>query len=71
MEFWPKGLASCETDPAALLERLEGFGLAIFELNYDGTVAAVVDKMRLIRRLKGRKYANLVLLARDAKLTVH
>jgi len=71
MEFWPQGLASAGTDPLDLLERFERLGLALFELKNAGTLDAVTDKRRLIDRLKGRKYSNLVLLGPEANLAYH
>jgi FkbM family methyltransferase len=71
MEFWPEGLSSAGTDPLDLLERFERSGLALFELKSDGDVDPVMDKRQLIDRLKGRKYASLVLLGREAGGALH
>ena len=67
-EFWPFGLFSAGSDPYALLQTFENLGLKIFQIKGSNSFKAVVDKKKLIGKLRGRKYTNLVLLGRDAEL---
>lgn len=65
-EFWPQGLHQAGTDPLEFLERLQGFGLSVYELGKRGDCVPVADFAELISRFSGRAYTNLVLLASEA-----
>jgi FkbM family methyltransferase len=59
-EFWPRGLRMAGTEPRELLDRLRRQGLRLFELTGGGSVRPIEDDQRLVERLKGRQYANIV-----------
>lgn len=64
MEFWPSGLAQAGTSPLGLLHQLCDLGLVLHELTRGGRIVLIKDKNGLIDRLPGRKYANIVAIAR-------
>jgi FkbM family methyltransferase len=68
MEFWPSGLSQAGTSPLELLQRLEGLGLLLYELERGGGTAVVKDKIELISRLPGRRYTNIVAAAGSCSL---
>jgi FkbM family methyltransferase len=59
MEFWPKGLKAMNTDPELLLNKLEGWGIQLFELT-NKELAPLSDKTSFINKYQGRKYTNIV-----------
>lgn len=61
-EFWPKGLLKAGGDAFSYLENLSslGFKLYILRERPRGSLEPLKDRGRLVSRLKGRKYANLV-----------
>lgn len=62
MEFWPEGLTLAGSDPHQLLEQLESLGLIAYEIKNANHFIKLEDKSKLINKLKGREYANLLLL---------
>jgi len=67
MEFWPMGLYSVGSDPRELLQQLENLGLSIYEIKKHNVFTPVIDKNKLLCRLTGIKYTNLVLLGPQAE----
>jgi hypothetical protein len=61
-EFWPKGLREAGGDAAAYLEMLSSLGFELYELHEQprGAVTLLENREALIRRLSGRKYANII-----------
>jgi hypothetical protein len=61
-EFWPKGLREAGGDARVYLEELSELGFNLFELKERprGKLAPLKDGEALIKRLMGRKYANLI-----------
>lgn len=70
MEFWPEGLSSAGTNPLDLLNRLESFGLSLFELKEKGNFTPIDDKEIFIKRYPGRAYTNLVVLGPNSELNL-
>jgi FkbM family methyltransferase len=59
-EFWPFGLRRAGTEPRALLDLLEGFGLGLHELVRGARTRPIADKDALVDRVRGHQYVNLV-----------
>ena len=71
MEFWPQGLSNMQSDPGLLLSTLEDAGLTLYELGTKCRLISINDKQRLINRLSGRKYTNIIgLKARKAPVNI-
>lgn len=70
-EFWPKGLREAGGSPVEYLALLRSLGFELYELHASARGAAdlriVQEDEPLIRRLPGRKYANLVCVKRGAQ----
>ncbi|RME89296.1 MAG: FkbM family methyltransferase [Anaerolineae bacterium] len=61
-EFWPKGLKEAGGDARAYLELLTHLGFTLYELHEHprGRITPLGDWDRLIARLPGRRYTNIV-----------
>ncbi len=61
-EFWPKGLREAGGDAYAYLELLTRLGFTLYELHEHprGHITPLGDWDRLIARLPGRRYTNIV-----------
>lgn len=61
-EFWPKGLREAGGDAQSYLDELSGLGFHLYELKERprGKLVPLTDREKFIRKLKGRKYANMV-----------
>lgn len=62
MEFWPEGLTLAGSDPHQLLDQLESLGLTLYEIKNVNHFIRLENKRKLINKLQGREYANLLLL---------
>lgn len=71
-EFWPKGLQEAGGSPREYLALLRSLGFELYELRASvrgiSDLRIVHEDEHLIRRLPGRKYANLVCIKRGAPL---
>lgn len=61
-EFWPKGLREAGGDATAYLQLLADLGFQLYELkeNPRGATVPLTDWKKLIQRLPGRKYTNII-----------
>ena len=61
-EFWPSGLKEAGGSATEYLEMLSCLGFTLYELNEKplGTITPLNDWDRLIARLPGRKYMNII-----------
>lgn len=61
-EFWPKGLREAGGEASGYLQMLNGLGFRLYELleKPRGALQPLDDWQAFIRRLPGRKYANII-----------
>jgi FkbM family methyltransferase len=70
MEFFPTGLISAGTDPLSLLNKLHKLGLTLYEIKRKNQFAPISGMDRFVGNLRGRAYANILLLGPSADFTV-
>ena len=70
IEFFPSGLSAAGTDPLLLLEKLRAWGLAMYEIQRSNRFSPISDIDRFVGGLRGRAYANILLLGPSSNFNV-